>query len=207
MPYGLDPGRDSVAPKGYGGAARIEEERGLPPGQKVPRDGMYRYFAIKNFFFFFFTIVICHLLCFYFKSLFLFGKQAVQSTFRMEEIYHSAVQQLEEERRRRVAAVQTMSVAEKSNTELKERVKAEEQLRKSAEAALKGAETQAESQRKMVIEVKGQLVTAKEQIANLRQQLEEANQLKALAEKARAQAEEDKLKAEKERDEDRKSVV
>ena len=119
----------------------------------------------------------------------------------MEEIYHSVVQQLEEERRRRVAAVQTMSVAEKSNTELKERVKAEEQLRKSAEAALKGAETQAESQRKMVIEVKGQLVTAKEQIATLRQQLEEANQLKALAEKARAQAEEGKLKAEKERDE------
>ena len=66
---------------------------------------------------------------------------------------------------------------------------------------MKGAETQAESQRKLVVEVKGQLVTAKEQIATLRQQLEEANQLKALAEKARAQAEEDKLKAEKEMDE------
>ena len=81
-----------------------------------------------------------------------------------------------------------MSVAEKSNAELKERVKTEEQSRKSAEAALKGAETQAESQRKLVAEVKGQLVTAKEQIATLRQQLEEANQLKALAEKARVQA-------------------
>ena len=66
---------------------------------------------------------------------------------------------------------------------------------------MKGAETQAESQRKLVIEVKGQLVTAKEQIATLRQQLEEANQLKALAKKAKMQAEEDKLKAEKERDE------
>ena len=80
-------------------------------------------------------------------------------------------------------------------------MKTEEQLKKSAEAALKGAETQAESQRKLVIEVKGQLVTAKEQIATLRQQLEEANQLKALAEKAKMQAEEDKLKVEKERDE------
>ena len=119
----------------------------------------------------------------------------------MEEIYHSVAQQLEEERRRRIAAVQTMAVAEKSNTDLKERIKTEEQSRKSAEAALKGAETQAESQRQMVVEVKGQLVTAKEQIATLRQQLDEANQLKALAEKARAQAEEDKLKAEKERDE------
>ena len=119
----------------------------------------------------------------------------------MEEIYHSVAQQLEEERRRRIAAVQTMAVAEKSNTDLKERIKTEEQSRKSAEAALKGAETQAESQRKLVVEVKGQLVTAKEQIATLRQQLEEANQLKALAEKARIQAEEDKLKVEKERDE------
>ena len=56
----------------------------------------------------------------------------------MEEIYHSVAQQLEEERRRRIAAVQTMSVAEKSNTDLKEKLKTEEQLRKSAEAALKG---------------------------------------------------------------------
>ena len=130
-----------------------------------------------------------------------FFKQAVQSTFRMEEIYHSVAQQLDEERRRRIAAVQTMSVAEKSNIDLKEKLKTEEQLRKSAEAALKGAESQAESQRKLVIEVKGQLVTAKEQIATLRQQLEEANQLKALAEKAKMQAEEDKFKAKKERDE------
>ena len=48
----------------------------------------------------------------------------------------------------------------------------EEQLRKSAEAALKGAETQVESQRKLANDIKGQLVTAKEQIAALRQQLD-----------------------------------
>ena len=40
---------------------------------------------------------------------------------------------------------------------------------------MKGAETQAESQRKLANDIKGQLVTAKEQIAALRQQLEEAN--------------------------------
>ena len=51
--------------------------------------------------------------------------------------------------------MQTMSVAEKSNSDLKERVKNEEQLKKSAEVALKGAEAQAESQRKMLLEVKG----------------------------------------------------
>ena len=66
---------------------------------------------------------------------------------------------------------------------------------------MKGVETQAESQRKLANDIKGQLVTAKEQIVALRQQLEEANKLKALAENAKAQAEEDKLKAEKERDE------
>ena len=78
----------------------------------------------------FFISAIYHLFYLYLKFSFLFGKQAVQSTFRMEEIYHSVAQQLEEERRRRIAAVQTMSVAEKSNTELKERVKTEEQSRK-----------------------------------------------------------------------------
>ena len=94
-----------------------------------------------------------------------------------------------------------MSVAKKSNTDLKEKLKTDEQLRKSAEAALKGVETQTESQRKLANDIKGQLVTAKKQIAALRQQLEEANKLKALAENAKVQAEEDKLKAEKERDE------
>ena len=103
------------------------------------------YFVVVFFFFFFF-------------------KQAVQSTFRMEEIYHSVAQQLDEERRRRVSAVQTLTIAEKSNADLREKLKAEEQQRKSAETALKGAETQAESQRNLANDVKGQLVTAKEQI-------------------------------------------
>ena len=119
----------------------------------------------------------------------------------MEEIYHSVAQQLDDERKRRVSAVQTLTIAENSNADLREKLKAEEQERKSADAALKSAETQAESQRKLANEIKGQLVAAKEQIATLRQQLEEASRLKDLAEKARLQAEEDKIKAEKERDE------
>ena len=104
----------------------------------------------------------------------------------MEEIYHSVAQQLDDERKRRVSAVQTLNIAENNNKDLKEKLKVEEQLKKSAEAALKGAETQAESQRKLANDIKGQLVTTKEQIAALRQQLEEANRLKALAENAKA---------------------
>ena len=97
--------------------------------------------------------------------------------------------------------MQMLTIAENSNADLREKLKVEEQQRKSAEAALKGAETQAESQRKLANDIKGQLVTTKEQVAALRQQLEEANRLKDLAKKARLQAEEDKLKVEKERDE------
>ena len=119
----------------------------------------------------------------------------------MDEIYHFVTQQLDDERKRRVSAVQTLTIAKNSNANLKEKLKAEEQQRKSADVALKGAETQAESQRKLANEIKGQLVTTNKQIAALRQQLEEANRLKGLAEKAKVQVEEDKLKAEKERDE------
>ena len=145
LPCGFSLGRDPLAPQGYGGAARVEEERGLSSSQKVPGDGMYYYFVINYDIIFYYCYLFIIIFSFFFKFPSLFGKQAVQSMFRMEEIYHSVAQQLEEERRRRIAAVQMMSVAEKSNTELKERVKTEEQSRKSAEAALKGAETQAKS--------------------------------------------------------------
>ena len=63
----------------------------------------------------------------------------------MEEIYHSIAQQLDDKRKRRVAAVQTLTIAENSNADLREKLKAEEQERKSVDLALKSAETQAES--------------------------------------------------------------
>ena len=119
----------------------------------------------------------------------------------MEEMYHSVSQQLDDERKRRSAAVQTLTIAENNNSNLKQKLKAEEQAKKSAEAALKGAETQAESQRKLTNEAKEQLAASKEQVAALKQQLEEAKKLKEQVEKAKIQAEEDKAKAEKERDE------
>ena len=97
--------------------------------------------------------------------------------------------------------MQTLAIVEDSNIDLRQKLKAEEQARKSSNSALKGAETQVESQRKLANEVKGQLVAAKEQMAALKQQLEEANKLKDLAEKAKLQVEEDKVKAEKEKDE------
>ena len=97
--------------------------------------------------------------------------------------------------------MQTLTIAENSNADLKQKLKTEEQAKKSADAALKGAKTRAESQRKLANEAKEQLAASKEQVAALKQKLEEANKLKDQAEKAKMQAEEDKVKAKKERDE------
>ena len=91
---------------------------------------------------------------FVFVFFFFFFLKAVQSTFRIEEMYHSISQQLDEERKRRIATVQTLTIAENSNTDLKKRLAAEEQARKSADAALNGIEKQAESQRKLTNEDK-----------------------------------------------------
>ena len=66
--------------------------------------------------------------------------KAVQNTFRLEEMTNSLYQQLDEERKRRAAAMQTLAIAENSNTDLKKKLTAEEQARKSADVALKGAE-------------------------------------------------------------------
>ena len=59
----------------------------------------------------------------------------------MEEMYHSVSQQLDDERKRRIAAVQTLTIAENSNTDLRKKLTTEEQARKSANSALKSAET------------------------------------------------------------------
>ena len=49
-------------------------------------------------------------------------------------------------------AMQTLAIVENSNADLKKKLVAEEQARKSADSALKGAERQAESQRKLTRE-------------------------------------------------------
>ena len=78
-------------------------------------------------------VILIHFFCVYFVVVvfvvvvvFFFFKQVVQSIFRMEEIYHSVAQQLDDERKIRVSAVQTLNIAENSNKDLKEKLKAEE---------------------------------------------------------------------------------
>ena len=83
-------------------------------------------------------------------------------------MFHSLSQQLDDEKKRRVVAVQTLTIAENSNADLKKKLTSEEQARKSADAALKGAEKQAKSQRKLTNEAKEQLAASKEQVAALK---------------------------------------
>ena len=97
--------------------------------------------------------------------------------------------------------MQTLAIAENSNDELKKKLTAEEQARKSADLALEGTERQVESQRKLAREANDKLAASKEQLATLRKQLEEAQKLRDQAEKAKAEAEEAKTKAEREKDE------
>ena len=99
--------------------------------------------------FFFFFLRNTHSFFFFFK--------AVQSTFRLEKMNNFLSQQLDDERKRRVTTVQTLTIAD-----IKKRLTAEEQARKSADVALKGAERQAESQKKFTHEANEQLAASKE---------------------------------------------
>ena len=96
----------------------------------------------------------------------------------LEEMFHSPFQKLDDERKQRVIAVQTLTIAENSNTDLRKKLTAKEQARKSTDATLKGVEKQAESQKKLTNEAKEQLAASKEQVVTLKQQLEEAKKLK-----------------------------
>ena len=131
----------------------------------------------------------------------LFHFKAIQNTFRLEEMTNSCYQQLDEERKRRTAAVQTLVVAENSNVDLKKKLTAEEQARNSVDLALDSVERQAESQRKLARETNDQLATAKEQLATLRKQLEETQRLRDQAKKAKVEAKEAKGKVERENEE------
>ena len=97
--------------------------------------------------------------------------------------------------------MQTLTIVENSNTDLKKRLTAEEQAWKSADSALEVAERQAKSQRKLARMANDQLAASKEQLAALKKQLEELQKLRDQAEKARVEAEEAKAKAEREKDE------
>ena len=116
--------------------------------------------------------------------------QAIQNTFRLEEITNNYYQQLEDERKKRIAAVQTLTISKHNLAKAKRKLTAEEQACRSADSALEGVERQAEDQRRCLREANEELNAAKEQIAALKKQLEETQKLKDQADKSKAEAEE-----------------
>ena len=85
--------------------------------------------------------------------------------------------QLKDKEARRVAAVQTLVVAEKRIKDLGTKLTEADRERKSAEAALAGAEKQAENQRLQLCKAEKQLVIAKEQIQAHKKELEKAEEV------------------------------
>ena len=87
---------------------------------------------------------------FFFTSLWLFVRlptpffQAVQAAFSVEEITNSGYCQLDDERNRHVATVESFNIADQSNKDQRKKLKKEEQERRRADSALEGAQKQAE---------------------------------------------------------------
>ena len=87
---------------------------------------------------------------------------------------NNCYQQLEDERKKRASAIQTLTILEHDLAEARRKLIAEEQARRSVDLALEGAQRQAEDQRKRLREANEELNAAKEQMTALKKQLEEA---------------------------------
>nr|XP_023878175.1 uncharacterized protein LOC111990621 [Quercus suber] len=114
---------------------------------------------------------------------------AVQATFRLEEIAKSYYDQIDDEKKKRISAVRTLNASEQNIAQLKKKLSAEEEARKRADSALKGSQTQAEEQGRLLHDANAQLASSKEQVLALQKQLEEVQKLRDQAEKAKAEAE------------------
>jgi len=101
-----------------------------------------------------------------------------------EELVNNFHRQMKEEEGRRITAVEAFSLAEKRIQKLNTKLTEADRERKSADAALYGAEKQAENQRRQLCQTEDQLSAAREQIEVLKKKLEEV-------EKAAKKAEQD----------------
>ncbi|KAL0015419.1 hypothetical protein SO802_002488 [Lithocarpus litseifolius] len=117
--------------------------------------------------------------------------EAVQASFRVEEITNFCHQSMKEEEGKCNAAVDTLNAAKMSVQELKKKLLEEERERKSVVATFDYAKKQARGQRVLLRNAEDQLATSRAQILALKKRLEEAEMAKVLAKKAQDQAEQD----------------
>ena len=93
-------------------------------------------------------------------------------------MFNNYQQQLEDERKKRAYAVQTLTISERNLAEARKKLSTKEQAHRSADFALEGAQRQAKDQRKRLRKANEELKAAKEQMAALKKQLEETQKLK-----------------------------
>ncbi|XP_050269933.1 uncharacterized protein LOC126713992 [Quercus robur] len=120
----------------------------------------------------------------------------IQNTFKLDEMLNAYSDQLDDERKRRITAVQTLSKFEQDLADAKKKLQTEEQARKSAESALEGYQKQAENQGKLLREANAELKKTQEQVLVLRKHLEETQKLRKRAEKSKEQTKKAKICAE-----------
>nr|XP_023909997.1 mediator of RNA polymerase II transcription subunit 15-like [Quercus suber] len=107
-------------------------------------------------------------------------REAVQATFRLEEIAKSYYDQIDDEKKKRISAVRTLNASEQNIAQLKKKLAAEEEARKSADSALEGFQRQAEDQGRLLRDANAQLATSKEQEALDRAGVESYSELRKL---------------------------
>ena len=125
-----------------------------------------------------------------------FSLQIIQNTFKLDEMFNLCSNQLDDERKKRAMAVQTLSQSEQDLANAKKTLLAEEQACKSAESALEGYQKQAEDQGNCLRKANAELKKAQEQAVALRNHLEKTQKLREQAEKSREEAEKAKTEAE-----------
>ena len=125
-----------------------------------------------------------------------FFLQIIQNTFKLDEMLNACSDQLDDERKRRATAVQTLSQFEQDLADARKKLQVEEQARKSAESALEGYQKQAEDQGRLLREANTELKKTQEQALVLRKHLEETQKLRERAEKSKEQAEKARIDAE-----------
>ena len=64
--------------------------------------------------------------------------QIIQNTFKLDEMFNIFSNQLDDERKKRAMAVQTLSQSEQDLADARKKLLAEEQARKRADLALEG---------------------------------------------------------------------
>ena len=123
--------------------------------------------------------------------------QIIQNNFKLDEMFNICSNQLDDERKKRATAVQTLSKSEHDLADAKKNLLAEEQARKSAESALEGYQKQAEDEGNRLHEANAELKKAREQVLALMKHSEETQKLREQVEKSREEAEKAKTEAER----------